>query len=75
MPFKMHKIIFREKKMKKKKCVPTLPKFFRPVTRNIIQTHHYHSFYFILQIFTFSNHIMFCLIPSDANDPQRLMRR
>ena len=41
----------------------------------IIQTHHYHSFYFILQIFTLSIHIMFSLIPSDANDPQGLMRR
>ena len=41
----------------------------------IIQTHHYHSFYFILQFFTFSIHIMFSIIPSDANDPQGLMRR
>ena len=41
----------------------------------IIQTHHYHSFYFILQIFTLSIHIMFSLIPSAANDPQGLMRR
>ena len=40
----------------------------------IIQTHH-HSFYFILQIFTLSIHIMFSLIPSDANDPQGLMCR
>ena len=40
-----------------------------------IQTHHHHSFYFILQIFTLSIHIMFSLIPSDANDPQGLMRR
>ena len=31
-------------------------------------------FYFILQIFTLSIHIMFSLIPSDANDPQGLMR-
>ena len=30
---------------------------------------------FILQIFTFSIHIMFSIIPSDANNPQRLMRR
>ena len=42
---------------------------------NIVQALHHHSFYFILQIFTFSIHIMFSLIPSDANDPQRLMRR
>ena len=41
----------------------------------IIQTHHRHSVYFILQMFTFSIHIMFRLIPSDANDPQGLMRR
>ena len=41
----------------------------------IIQIHHHHSFYFILQIFTLSIHIMFSLIPSDANDPQGLMRR
>ena len=42
----------------------------------IIQTHHHHhSFHFILQSFTFSIHIMFTLIPSDANDPQGLMRR
>ena len=41
----------------------------------IIQTHHLHSFYFILHIFTFSIHIMFSLIPSDAYDPQGLMRR
>ena len=33
------------------------------------------SFHFILQIFTFSIHIMFSLIPSDSNDPQGLMRR
>ena len=32
-------------------------------------------FIFILQIFTFSIFIMFSLIPSDANDPQGLMRR
>ena len=34
MPFKMHKIIiiFPEKKI----CVPTLPKIFRPVTRNTL---------------------------------------
>ena len=30
MPFKMHKIIFISKK--KKICVPTLPKIFRPIT-------------------------------------------
>ena len=30
---------------------------------------------FILQIFSLSIHIMFSLIPSDANDPQGLMRR
>ena len=42
---------------------------------NIVQTLHHHSFYFILQIFTFSIHIMFSLIPSDANDPQGLMHR
>ena len=41
----------------------------------IIQPHHHHSFNFILQIFTLSIHIMFSLIPSDANDPQGLMRR
>ena len=40
-----------------------------------IHHHHHHSFYFILQIFTLSIHIMFSLIPSDANDPQGLMRR
>ena len=39
-----------------------------------LYTHH-HSFYFILQIFTFSIHVMFSLIPSDANDPQGFMRR
>ena len=38
-------------------------------------THHHHSFYFILQTFTLSIHIMLSLIPSDANDPQGLMRR
>ena len=35
MPLKMHKIIyffFSEKKM----CVPTLPKFIRPVTQNTL---------------------------------------
>ena len=36
MPFKMHKIIFQEKKIKKKRCVPTLLKIFRPVTRNTL---------------------------------------
>ena len=30
---------------------------------------------FILQIFTFSTHIRFSIIPSDANDQQGLMRR
>ena len=35
MPFKMHKIsFFYRKKMIEKKCVPTLPKIFRPVTQN-----------------------------------------
>ena len=34
MPFKMHKIIFflEKKIIKKKICVPTLSKIFRPVT-------------------------------------------
>ena len=32
-------------------------------------------FIFILQIFTFSIHIMFNLILFDANDPQGLVRR
>ena len=32
MHFKMHKIIF----FQKKKCVPTLPKIFRSVTRNTL---------------------------------------
>ena len=32
-------------------------------------------FIFISYIFTFSIHIMFSLIPSDANDPQGLKRR
>ena len=41
----------------------------------IIQTRHHLSFYFILQIFTLSIHIMFSLIPSDTYDPQGLMRR
>ena len=41
---------------------------------DIVHDHH-HSFYFILQIFTLSIHIMFSLIPSDAYDPQGLMRR
>ena len=30
---------------------------------------------FILQILSFFIHIMFSIIPSDANDPQGLMRR
>ena len=35
MPFKMHKISFFPKKNNLKKiCVPTQPKFFRPVTLN-----------------------------------------
>ena len=33
MPFKMHKIIFFPEK---KICVPTLPKIFRPITRNML---------------------------------------
>ena len=33
MPLKMHKIK-KELKKKKKICVPTLPKIFKPVTRN-----------------------------------------
>ena len=37
MPFKMHKIIlFSRKKKRKKICVPTVPKVFRPVTRNML---------------------------------------
>ena len=38
MPFKMHKIIKKRsrKNIKKKICVPTLPKIFRPVTRNTL---------------------------------------
>ena len=39
MPFKMHKIRRKKKKKKKKmkkKRVPTLPKFFKPVTRNTL---------------------------------------
>ena len=38
MPFKMHKIKKKipEKKKIKKICVPTLPKIFRPVTRNTL---------------------------------------
>ena len=37
MPFKMHKIIFfPEKKIMKKKCVPTLPKIFRPINGNTL---------------------------------------
>ena len=37
----------------------------------IIQTHHHHhSFHFIY----YEIHIMFSLIPTDANDPQGLMR-
>ena len=40
-----------------------------------MQTHHHHFFYLIIQIFTISIHIMFSLIPLDANDPQGLMRR
>ena len=33
MPFKMHKILFFQKKIIR---VPTLPKIFRPVTRNTL---------------------------------------
>ena len=36
MPFKMHKIIFFQEKKIKTICVPTLPKMFRPVTRNTL---------------------------------------
>ena len=38
MPFKMHKIMFFPEKKLKKICVPiaTLPKIFRPVTRNTL---------------------------------------
>ena len=39
LPFKIHKIIFFFQKNKnnlKKMCVPTLPKIFRPVTRNTL---------------------------------------
>ena len=42
----------------------------------IIQTHHHQSFHFIYYIvLLFSIQIMFNLMPSDANDPQGLMRR
>ena len=42
----------------------------------IIQTHHHHSLNFIYyKCFTFSIQIVFNLIPSDANDPQGLIRR
>ena len=40
MPFKKHKIIFFFPELKKKICVPTLPKIFRPVTRT-------HTYFFI----------------------------
>ena len=33
MPFKLHKIIFLSRK---KICVSTIPKIFRPFTRNIL---------------------------------------
>ena len=33
MPLKMHKIIFFSRK---KKCVPTLPRIFRPINRNTL---------------------------------------
>ena len=36
MPFKMHKIILFPEKNIKRICVPTLPKMFRPVTRNTL---------------------------------------
>ena len=37
MPFKMHKIIYlSQKKIIKKICVSTLPKIFRPLTRNTL---------------------------------------
>ena len=37
MPFEVHKtILFSRKNNKKKICVPTLPKIYRPVTRNTL---------------------------------------
>ena len=36
MPFKMHKRKNSGKKNIKNTCVPTLPKFFRPVTQNTL---------------------------------------
>ena len=45
MPFKMHKIMFfPENKNNFKKFVPTLPKIFRPVTRN--------TFFYYLALWT-----------------------
>ena len=51
-----------------------LPVNNRTATLYHFKNHYYHPFY-LLQIFTFSIQIMFSLILSDANDPQRLMRR
>ena len=51
-----------------------------PVNNRIATYYHYTNsslsfLLFNLQIFTLPIHIMFSLIPSDANDPQGLMRR
>ena len=46
----------------------------RTATPSHFKICYYHPFY-LLQIFTFSIHIMFSLILYDANDPQGLMRR
>ena len=50
-----------------------------PVNNRIAIYYHYTNSSFLLfyltNIFTLPIHIMFSLIPSDANDPQGLMRR
>ena len=52
MPFKMHKIISFPEKKCKNMCVTTLPKIFRPLTRNTYffiwpYNNHFHSDGFI----------------------------
>ena len=63
MPFKMHKIIFFQKKSM---CVPTLPKISRPVTRNTIMF--YLALLVMMPVYMGPKIYMYMYIPN--TDPQ-----
>ena len=65
MPFKMYKIIFSPQKQKqnKKICVPTLPKIFRPVTRNTLNFFIYRMALFVPLYFLYAGLICMIVCP------------